>query len=252
MTISERSPTGRPGTAGSSKYGRAKNRRVEPVSPDARARPCWIGALQPRLADQAGRAGCPQRNLTDTLRARNSRGTGARDGQQLRPSQTIAGRDVRRPDRRSRGRRCARAYRRGGGDPDALPLALAESSGLLLLQGMDAIAEEPALLVRLSRIFGPEVEDYRQTLTARHMVHDDRAGDLRRLEHSADEPASAAPARSAADRGRQAAGAVSPSPRLAHRPELSPPAARHLVVPRGGAGAARPGADAVCRRDRCL
>ena len=53
-----------------------------------------------------------------------------------------------------------------------MPRALADSSGLLLLQGMDAIADEPTLLVRLSRIFGPEVEDYRQTLTAQNMVHE--------------------------------------------------------------------------------
>ena len=55
--------------------------------------------------------------------------------------------------------------------PDALPRALADSQGLLLLQGMEAMADEPELLVRLSRIFGPEVEDYRQTLTPLNMVH---------------------------------------------------------------------------------
>ena len=56
-------------------------------------------------------------------------------------------------------------------DRDALPRALADSSGLLLLQGMDAMADEPELLVRLSHLFGSEVEDYRQTLTALAMVH---------------------------------------------------------------------------------
>ncbi len=55
--------------------------------------------------------------------------------------------------------------------PGALPLALAEAGGLLLLPGMQAIADDPALLVRLSRIFGPEVEDYRLTITAQNMVH---------------------------------------------------------------------------------
>ena len=55
--------------------------------------------------------------------------------------------------------------------PDALPAALAEASGLLLLRGMQAMADAPELLVRLSRIFGPEVEDYRRTLTPLHMVH---------------------------------------------------------------------------------
>jgi taurine dioxygenase len=56
---------------------------------------------------------------------------------------------------------------------EALPGALVESGGLLLLTGMAAMADEPALLVRLSRIFGEEVEDYRQTLTAPTMIHPD-------------------------------------------------------------------------------
>jgi len=56
--------------------------------------------------------------------------------------------------------------------PEALSDALAQSDGLLLLTGMQAIADEPALLVRLSRLFGPEVEDYRQTLTRSNMVHE--------------------------------------------------------------------------------
>jgi taurine dioxygenase len=55
--------------------------------------------------------------------------------------------------------------------PHALPRALADASGLLLMQDMQAMADAPELLVRLSRIFGPEVEDYRQTLTPAHMVH---------------------------------------------------------------------------------
>ncbi|HEV2302585.1 MAG TPA: TauD/TfdA family dioxygenase, partial [Stellaceae bacterium] len=55
--------------------------------------------------------------------------------------------------------------------PEALPRALAEGEGLLLLPGMRRIAEEPQLLLRLSRLFGPEVEDYRHTLTAANMVH---------------------------------------------------------------------------------
>ena len=56
--------------------------------------------------------------------------------------------------------------------PGALTAALAQCGGLLLLTGMQAIADDPALLVRLSRQFGPEVEDYRQTLTRSNMVHD--------------------------------------------------------------------------------
>ncbi|HTB47366.1 MAG TPA: TauD/TfdA family dioxygenase [Acetobacteraceae bacterium] len=57
-------------------------------------------------------------------------------------------------------------------DPDVLPQALAVSGGLLLLPGMQAMADEPALLVCLSRVFGAEVEDYRETLTPRTMVHE--------------------------------------------------------------------------------
>jgi taurine dioxygenase len=57
-------------------------------------------------------------------------------------------------------------------DPDVLPRALTSSGGLLLLQGMEAIADEPELLVRLSRLFGTEVENYRQNLTPLNMVHE--------------------------------------------------------------------------------
>ena len=56
--------------------------------------------------------------------------------------------------------------------PEALPGALYASQGLLLLPGMHGISEEPELLVRLSRLFGTEVENYRETLTAANMIHD--------------------------------------------------------------------------------
>src|SRR5580704_2069241 len=55
--------------------------------------------------------------------------------------------------------------------PEFLPQALAECDGLMLLTGMNAIADDPTLLVRLSRLFGAEVEDYRQTLTDANSVH---------------------------------------------------------------------------------
>src|SRR4051794_11629907 len=55
--------------------------------------------------------------------------------------------------------------------PEALPRALGDSRGLLLIQGMAGMVEEPALLLRLSRLFGPEIEDYRETLTPIEMVH---------------------------------------------------------------------------------
>lgn len=41
----------------------------------------------------------------------------------------------------------------------------------LLMKGMHAVSDRPELLVRLSRLFGPEVEDYRQTVTARNNIH---------------------------------------------------------------------------------
>jgi taurine dioxygenase len=56
--------------------------------------------------------------------------------------------------------------------PDALSAALTECEGLLLFTGLDAIAADPASLVRLSRIFGNEVEDYRHTLTRANAIHD--------------------------------------------------------------------------------
>lgn len=56
-------------------------------------------------------------------------------------------------------------------DPKAMAAALAEAKGLLLIQGMGDITRDPDLLIRLSRVFGPEVEDYRHTLTDLKSVH---------------------------------------------------------------------------------
>ena len=56
-------------------------------------------------------------------------------------------------------------------EPEALPAALAEAKGLLLIQGMSGITANPDLLIRLSRVFGPEVEDYRHNLTNLSSVH---------------------------------------------------------------------------------
>lgn len=55
--------------------------------------------------------------------------------------------------------------------PGALPKALADANGLLLIQRLNEINDDPELLVRLSRAFGPEVEDYRHTLTNLSSVH---------------------------------------------------------------------------------
>jgi taurine dioxygenase len=71
---------------------------------------------------------------------------------------------------------------KGGGDaraviaaaeaaPDFLLQALVASDGLMLLKSMDAISDDPSLLVRLSEFFGPEVEDYRHTLTRAEAIH---------------------------------------------------------------------------------
>lgn len=55
--------------------------------------------------------------------------------------------------------------------PEALPAALYACHGLLVWPGLEDIAAAPELLVRLSRLFGDDVEDYRQTLTPANMIH---------------------------------------------------------------------------------
>ena len=57
------------------------------------------------------------------------------------------------------------------GVPEGLPAVLADANGLMLIPGLQEIAGKPELLVDLSRAFGPEVEDYRYTLTQRNSVH---------------------------------------------------------------------------------
>ncbi len=58
------------------------------------------------------------------------------------------------------------------GMPDGLPQALADAGGLLLLPGLDEITKDPRLLVTMSYLFGPEVEDYRTLLTRVSTAHD--------------------------------------------------------------------------------
>ena len=55
--------------------------------------------------------------------------------------------------------------------PDGLPAALADAGGLLLIPGLGEITARPELLLHLSRLFGPEVEDYRFTLANPATVH---------------------------------------------------------------------------------
>ena len=56
--------------------------------------------------------------------------------------------------------------------PRALSDVLYAAGGLLVLSGMNAITEDPALLVRLSCLLGPEVENYHHTLSQSHLVHE--------------------------------------------------------------------------------
>jgi len=57
------------------------------------------------------------------------------------------------------------------GIPEGLSAALAEAGGLLRIPDLQEIASRPELLVDLSLQFGPEVEDYRFTLTDLTSVH---------------------------------------------------------------------------------
>ena len=47
--------------------------------------------------------------------------------------------------------------------PEVLPTEICARGGLLLIPGMHEISEEPELLLRLSKLLGPEVEDYRNS-----------------------------------------------------------------------------------------
>ena len=45
--------------------------------------------------------------------------------------------------------------------PTSLPLLLNEFNGFLLIKGMEMLEEKPELFLRLSQIFGTEVESYK-------------------------------------------------------------------------------------------
>lgn len=55
--------------------------------------------------------------------------------------------------------------------PRSLLDQLNASGGLLVLPAMHGLRDEPELLVRLSRLCGSAVENYRETLTAANMIH---------------------------------------------------------------------------------
>lgn len=58
------------------------------------------------------------------------------------------------------------------GMPEGLGQALADAGGLLLIPGLGEISTNPRLLVDMSYLFGPEVEDYRTLLTRVSMAHE--------------------------------------------------------------------------------
>ena len=56
-------------------------------------------------------------------------------------------------------------------DPGRLIEAFYARGGLLVLPGMNAISSSPSLLFELSTLFGPEVENYQNTLTNENAIH---------------------------------------------------------------------------------
>lgn len=66
----------------------------------------------------------------------------------------------------------AAAVERFESDPRTILSLLYAANGLLVIKGLGDIAEEPELLLRMSRLFGPEVENYRETLTTDNFFHD--------------------------------------------------------------------------------
>ena len=57
-------------------------------------------------------------------------------------------------------------------EPEILPRALYAAGGLLLLKGFNKVSAEPSLMLRLSRLLGPSVENYRENGTPECMVHE--------------------------------------------------------------------------------
>lgn len=56
-------------------------------------------------------------------------------------------------------------------EAETLLKAFYDGHGFMLLTGLDSMARDPMHLVRLSRLFGPEVEDYRKTGMTLDRVH---------------------------------------------------------------------------------
>jgi len=64
------------------------------------------------------------------------------------------------------------ANKLGKNMPEGLPQVLDDAGGLLLIPGLSEVSEDPSLLVTLSYLFGPDVEDYRTLLTRVTMAHE--------------------------------------------------------------------------------
>jgi len=56
-------------------------------------------------------------------------------------------------------------------EPELLPQALQEAGGLLLLKDLNEVSGEPSLMLRLSQLLGPIVDNYHETGTPASMVH---------------------------------------------------------------------------------
>lgn len=58
-------------------------------------------------------------------------------------------------------------------DPSPLLDAFYQANGILVVKDLQAIDRKPELLVRFSRLFGAEVENYHHTLTPKNLIHPD-------------------------------------------------------------------------------
>ena len=54
---------------------------------------------------------------------------------------------------------------------DEIRAQFRDAGGLMVVRGLAALEEAPEQLVRISQVFGPEVEDYRETLTSARFFH---------------------------------------------------------------------------------
>lgn len=72
----------------------------------------------------------------------------------------------------ARGLSSLAAIERFEADPAPLLSLFYAGNGLLVVKGLQDMAERAELLLRMSRLFGPEVENYRETITTDNFFHD--------------------------------------------------------------------------------